>query len=297
MRILLVDVDSKIPNLALMKLSAWHKAHGDEIGFNVPAPDRIYASVILPKNKHLVDGLRMMHPGAEVICGGTGYDIKAVLPPEVEAMKPDYDLYPGMNYSMGFITRGCIRHCYFCFVPKKEGRLVRAQHPREFHDDRFKEILVMDNNWLADREWFMETSQWIIDKGLLLHEGGMDARLIDRDLAHQIKKFKMGGKLHIAWDFEKDGEEVLRGISALQEAKYDTRSNLLCYLYFPDDSHYDSILHRSRMLKEAKCSPFIMIDPECPKITRRMKELRWIVNRPMAFWTKGSLGGEIKARW
>jgi hypothetical protein len=31
MNILLVDVDSKIPNLALMKLSAWHKAKGNQV--------------------------------------------------------------------------------------------------------------------------------------------------------------------------------------------------------------------------------------------------------------------------
>jgi hypothetical protein len=42
-RILLVDVDSTIPNLALMKISAWHKAKGNSIvlihGANVDLTD------------------------------------------------------------------------------------------------------------------------------------------------------------------------------------------------------------------------------------------------------------------
>lgn len=72
MKVLLIDVDSTIPNLALMKISAYHKARGDEVGFNISDPDKIYASVIFKKNRHHVDGLRMFYPNAELDIGEIG---------------------------------------------------------------------------------------------------------------------------------------------------------------------------------------------------------------------------------
>jgi hypothetical protein len=36
MNISLINVDSKIPNLALMKISAWHKRKGDAVEFYNP---------------------------------------------------------------------------------------------------------------------------------------------------------------------------------------------------------------------------------------------------------------------
>lgn len=75
-KILLIDIDSKLPNLALMKLSAHHKNKGDNVSFNnTDKPDIVYASVIFNKNKHLVDGLRFYYPNAEVVIGGSGYNL------------------------------------------------------------------------------------------------------------------------------------------------------------------------------------------------------------------------------
>ena len=102
MRILLIDIDSKIPNLALMKLSAYHRTCNDDVGFDITDPDKVYASVIFRKNKHLVDGLKFYYPNADIIIGGSGYDISVSLPDEIELMKPDYSLYPECDYSIGF---------------------------------------------------------------------------------------------------------------------------------------------------------------------------------------------------
>ena len=126
-RIGLIDVDShNYPNLALMRLSAWHKANGDVVEWANPLfgkYDRVYASKLFtftPDDATPWD--------CEVIKGGTGYDVKSRLPIEVErSTAMDYSLYPQYDFSVQFFSRGCIRHCPFCLVHDKEG----AIHPVE----------------------------------------------------------------------------------------------------------------------------------------------------------------------
>ena len=116
MRILLADLDISnrrrpFPNLALMKLSAYHKARGDEVFLNFPLcqPDITYASCIFSWHKpNLIE--------QSVIAGGSGIDLDTWLPNEVEHIMPDYSLYPNIDFSMGFTSRGCIRDCPFCLV-------------------------------------------------------------------------------------------------------------------------------------------------------------------------------------
>lgn len=83
---LLIDVDSTIPNLALMKISTWKKQQGYEVGFNIDDPDEIYASIVFEKNKHKTDGLECFYPNALINRGGTGWDIHSKLPDEVDLL-------------------------------------------------------------------------------------------------------------------------------------------------------------------------------------------------------------------
>jgi hypothetical protein len=168
MRVLLVDFDSKIPNLALMKESARFKAEGHEVGFDVENPDLVKVSVIFQKNRDQALGLVHMFPDAGVDVGGPGMFPNCGSIGEAELLKPDYDLYPS-EYSQGFTTRGCIRRCPFCLVPQMEGPLRTVQRPWEFHDDRFKTCMLMDNNLLAaPRDWILRNLVWFIDAGLLM---------------------------------------------------------------------------------------------------------------------------------
>ena len=127
MKIGLIDVDShNFPNLCLMKLSAYHKAKG-----------------------HTVEWWNATN-AEQVIFGGTGYDTKNRLPPEVEHSYPDYSIYPqffGIAY--GFLSRGCPRNCGFCIVSGKEGRKsVKVADLSEFWKWQ-PEIKIMDANLLA----------------------------------------------------------------------------------------------------------------------------------------------------
>ena len=149
--ILLIGVDGKIPNLALMQISAYHKSKGHEVSLNTPNdPDIVYISCIFKKNKSSAIGISRYYPNAEINIGGSGVSYNW-LPDEMQKIKPDYDLYSS-TYSMGFTTRGCIRNCPFCIVSEKEGKYRRWQEIKEFHDDRFDTVELLDNNWYADKD-------------------------------------------------------------------------------------------------------------------------------------------------
>lgn len=119
-----VDGHNNFPNLALMRLSAWHKLRGDTVvwwsGFT--HYDRVYSSKIFtftPDFSSVIDA-------DEIVTGGTGYKDFGTLPPEVEVTSPDYSIYPQFKRAIGFLTRGCIRHCEYCIVPRKEGTIHPA---------------------------------------------------------------------------------------------------------------------------------------------------------------------------
>ena len=282
-KVLLVQVDGKLPNLALMKLSSWHKARGDIAGFNVADPDRIYVSIVFKRNKENSLGIPRLYSDAEVFYGGPGHDLDTELPKEIEFSVPDYSLYPKMDFSMGFTTRGCIRNCYFCIVPEKEGLLTRWQHPKEFHNPAFKKVMLLDNNWLADKEWFMETSQWIIDNKLSLREGGMDIRLLDDDMADQLSKIDFYKPMHFAFDQDADKDDVLKGIQMLSKHNINLRQKVQFFVYIDGPEQVQSGLARCQQLKKWGTNPFVMYNMDRPRNNEIRHLQRW-ANRKWLFW-------------
>src|SRR5665647_3506735 len=104
--------------------------------------------------------------GVTIDIGGSGYDLHKELPPEIECKQPDFSLYPECDYSIGFSSRGCFRKCHFCIVHEKEGNFRRVQHPEEWYNPKFRKITFLDNNILADKQWFMKITDWCISKDL-----------------------------------------------------------------------------------------------------------------------------------
>ena len=165
MKIGLYDVDShNFPNLALMKISAWHKKQGDDVEFMLPLMhyDKVYVSKVFGDEYSQLPNFCIQ--ADEVIYGGTGFAItiengKEVyhkdrdknLPYEIEHIYPDYSLYPEYTKDMayGFLTRGCPNNCSFCSVSKKEGRCsVKVADLSEFWNGQ-KFIKLLDPNILA----------------------------------------------------------------------------------------------------------------------------------------------------
>ena len=141
MKILIVDIDSKIPNLALAKICKYHQDKGDKIYYDMPLiqTDKIYVSCVFTKNRHKAE---QWEGKAEI--GGSGYNLTTTLPPEIENIKP--------HINLGFTTRGCIRNCEFCIVPKKEGKIRIVGELLDLWDGKAKDIAVLDNNILAFTE-------------------------------------------------------------------------------------------------------------------------------------------------
>lgn len=224
MKVLLMDLDVNnrrrvFPNLALMKLSAYHKKRGDVVSLNFPLGgyELGYASCVFSWHKTRANGLPPI-----VECGGSALDLSKQLPPEVEHIMPDYELYPDVNFSMGFTSRGCIRKCPWCLVPAKEGGIQAWTSIYEFWNRRYPDIKLLDNNILASPNW-NETADALI-KELVMTDfnQGLDIRLVDDKVAHQLASIRTS-KLRFAFDHIGIEPQVREGIRLLLKAGIRSR--------------------------------------------------------------------------
>ena len=193
MRIGLIDVDGHgFPNLALMKLSAWHKANGDTIEwyeplFAVEPFDKVYMSKVFtftPDYPYPINA-------NEISRGGTGYKLYDVnLPDEIENIFPDYSIYPKHKFAVGFLTRGCIRNCPWCIVPKKEGKLHAVNTWRNIKRPDSRDIVFLDNNVLASDHGIAQIEDMIGKDVRIDFNQAMDARLVTPEIAKILSKVK-----------------------------------------------------------------------------------------------------------
>jgi len=254
MRILLIDIDSKIPNLALMKLSAWHKKQGDEVFFNYHLcdPEKVYVSCIFTKNAYIVKKL----PFRNIEVGGSGWNLKKRLPNDIEWIRPDYSLYE-IDYGMGYTTRGCNRKCPWCVVPKKEGRLRFHQHPVHFLNPKSNKLILLDNNFTA-YEHRIEMMDWMIFNDLRVDfNQGLDIRLVDDLFANCLARLKPLNRWHFAWDRLKDEKKVREGIKLLKKAGIKP-SRLMFYVLCNFNTSLEEDLYRIKTLRGLKVDPFVM---------------------------------------
>lgn len=176
----------KFPNYALMKLSAWHKARGDTVEWWNPMKtyDRVYSSKVFtytPVCEYLPPN---------TIKGGTGYGEHAELPAEVDGCFPDYSIYPDVDYAIGFLTRGCIRSCPWCVVPRKEGTIAPYRTWREIKRPDSRDIVLMDNNILACPHGVDQLQSMVGEEVRIDINQGLDARLITPEIAAILGKLK-----------------------------------------------------------------------------------------------------------
>lgn len=279
MRIGLHDVDGhNFPNLCLMKLSAYHKARGDEVewwdGFK--HYDVVYKSRVFDDTYTHDDDIAV--DADTVICGGTGYDLKNKLPDDIEHAYPDYSIYPKFSEAYGFLTRGCPRGCPFCIVSQKEGRKsIQVASLDEFYRDQ-REIKLLDPNLLACPSHEALLQQLAESHARVDFTQGLDARMLNKDNIALLQKVKKQ-MVHFAWDREEGSDLVLRNLILFKELTGIDRRKASVYVLTNYDTSFEFDLYRVDTLRALGYDPYVMIydKPSAPQNIRHLQ--RWVNNK------------------
>ena len=274
-------------SLPLMKLSAYHKAIGDEVEMYMPINqyDLVYASKVFSFTDDI--DTNSVIQADEVRKGGTGYCINvkngrevfdnsknSSLPREIEHIYPDYALYPQYKYAVGFLTRGCPRNCGFCVVGEKEGLCSKQVADLDEFWRGQKEIKLLDPNILACENNESLLKQLAESKARVDFTQGLDIRLTNPDNIELLNKIKVT-MLHFAWDNPKqDLTKYFRRFSEHTKIKSDR--NKVVYVLTNYNSTLEEDLYRIYTLRELGYSPYVMIyqKENAPKEIRRLQ--RWV---------------------
>ena len=285
MNIGLIDVDGhNFPNLALMKISAHHKAQGDHVEWCIPLKhyDIVYQSKVFDDTYS--KDIEYIPLADKIIKGGTGYGLDNALPYEVEHMYPDYELYEDAfpwvkNSSIGFLTRGCPRGCPFCIVAEKEGRKsYKVADLSEWHHNQpFIELL--DPNILGCKEHLDLLRQLAESKAWVNFNQGVDARLLTIKNIEALNQVKIKN-IHFAWDLMEQSDKVLQGLKLYAEhGKIQDHRRRAVYVLTNYNTTMQDNLYRIYTLRDMGYDPYVMIydKPNAPKEVKRLQ--RWCNNR------------------
>lgn len=289
-RIGLIDVDGHhFPNLALMRISAYHKALGDTVEWwwtDMIHYDRVYMSKIF-SDAYTPDIPAPMNAD-EVIRGGTGYHIHLVdgkevfdkeghtdLPPEIERCFPDYSIYPQYDFAVAMTTRGCPRGCAFCHVAAKEGRCsVKVADIDQFWNGQ-KEIQVLDPNITACRDKRDLFDQYIQTGAKIEFSQGLDIRLLNHHDIEDLNRMRLK-QLHFAWDNPKDDLDGLFAEFA-KGFKWKRPGTVYCLTNF--GSTMEENLYRIYTLRDMGYDPYVMVYDKKNAPKEILKLQRWCNNK------------------
>lgn len=232
-----------------MKISAYHKSIGNSVGWcyspiEAMSFDKVYGSQIF------TDSERWDVPHIEM--GGSGFDKYKKLPEEIDCVQPDYSIYPEFKDSIGFTTRGCIRHCSFCFVPEMEGKIRDYCSIKKIWRGEGN-IVCFDNNILAMPNKFEESLRFCKDNKIKIDfNQGLDCRLVTKEIADLIKRYRAVIRPYLRFAFDnlsyKNSVEKTCELLGIKK--------MFWYVYCDED--YESALERLLILKRYDQTPYLM---------------------------------------
>jgi len=253
----LIDVDGhNFPNLALMRISTYHKAKGDNVEWwfgDIKHYDIVYKSKVFSDaySKDAPDPVNC----DKLIKGGTGYAITTVdgkevfgddsqLPPEIESCFPDYSIYPQYQYAVSMTSRGCPRGCHFCHVAAKEGKKsCKVANVSDFWNGQ-KENKILDPNITACPDLFDLLEQYADTKAWCDFTQGIDARLLTPKFIEALNRCKIK-MIHFAWDDMKQSDAVLNGLKMYADmGKLKDRRNRAVYMLANYNTTQEENLYR-----------------------------------------------------
>ena len=276
MNVRLVQIDGRLPNLALMKLSSYHKTQGDTVTFTRSValdmfdgtPDRVYASAIFEFSRKHLDTFKANWP--EAIVGGTGSGHWGTVEDIIGHHDGlDYSIYPDYAFSLGFSQRGCRLKCGFCVVPKKEGppkvaATVAGIWRGEGHP---KKICLLDNDFFGQprEEWRARVAELRDGKFKVCFNQGLNVRLLDEEacaalatLEYRDDQFQQR-RLYTAWGNINDEGIFFRGVDMLERAGIPAK-HLMVYMligYDPKETR-ERIAYRFHWMVWNGVKPYIM---------------------------------------
>lgn len=290
-----MDGNNNFPNLALMKISTYHKNCNDKVEKFMPLEtyDIVYISKVFSE-EYSAEDISCIQAD-KVVYGGTGFAITVengkevyhkekdtFLPEEIEHCYPDYSLYSEItkDTAYGFLTRGCPNNCPFCIVSSKEGRCSKkVADLSEFYINQ-KTIKLLDPNILACKEHIELLKQLAESQANVDFTQGLDARLINDENISLFKKIKVSG-LHFAFDLMKNEKDIIKGLKLYADnvGLKSRDADKTVYILTNYNTTLEEDLYRIYKVKELGYSPYVMIyrKPSAPKITKHLQ--RWCNNR------------------
>jgi hypothetical protein len=281
-RVLLLQLDGKLPNLALMRLHAHHLDLGHHVELRQAGNlgslqprlgdehwDRVYGSLIFQRTRELATTAQRQYPG--IVLGGTGWDLTTTL--ESVGVSTDgpyyYGGYPKRRSSIGFTQRGCRLKCGFCVVPRKEGRVRPALTINEIWRGHPwpREVLLLDNDFFGNPQWPERIDELRNGKFKVCFNQGINARMLNTETASAIASVdyrddsaKMSTKrIYTAWDGKEDERTLFRGLEALARAGVKP-DHIMVYMligHAPGETHADRD-YRRRKLRDFGARPYPM---------------------------------------
>ena len=312
MRVRITHLDGKLPNLALMKLSAWHKSQGDDVYFSKSIQrelwegdyDKVYGSSIFAWSQPARELFLQNFPNA--LIGGTGsgktQTIEEITGQEFDEY--DYSIYPTFKHSIGFSQRGCRLKCSFCVVPTKEGKIRdNSSIARIWRGEPYpKQIILLDNDFFGQPNWKQKTEEILENKFEVSFNQGINIRLIHKEGATELAKIKYRDdqfktkRIYTAWDNRKDEGIFMRGIGLLLDAGIKPQHIMVYFLcgYWPGETMGD-IFYRFEKMNQIGLLPYPMVYNNNNKELKKFQ--RWVVRRFYKFvpWDEYSRGGQTRS--